>query len=80
MRTKAQHARRDSRVPTLLRAIRNDGGLTQRQLGVALAEPQSWVSNCETGNRRVDVAEFCDWCQACGQEAAAVLKRFLQGR
>ena len=28
--------------------------------------PQSWVHNCETANRRVDIAEFVSWSKACG--------------
>ncbi len=39
--------------------------MTQRQLGSRMKKPQSWVYNCETGNRRVDVAEFIKWCEAC---------------
>jgi transcriptional regulator with XRE-family HTH domain len=80
MATKAQHSRRYSRVPVLLRALREEAGLTQRQLGAALDRPQSWIYNCETGNRRVDVAEFCDWCRACRVEPAVALARFLRSR
>jgi hypothetical protein len=64
MSTKAQHAIRYAKVAPLLRAIREEAGLTQRAMGKILGEPQSWVHSCETASRRVDVAEFCDWCTA----------------
>lgn len=66
MATKAQHAVKYRPLLPLLRKLREDADLTQRQLGALLGKPQSWIYNCETGNRRVDVAEFCDWCKACG--------------
>ncbi len=80
MTTKAQHARGYRSVPRLLRALRQEAGLTQRALGGRLGRPQSWVYNCEVANRRVDVAEFCDWCRACGVDPLAGLRRVLQGR
>ena len=45
---------------------RIEAGLTQRALGKRLRKPQSWVFNCETANRRVDVTELIAWCVACG--------------
>lgn len=74
---KAQHAGRYRKLPGLLRALREEAELTQRDLGERLKRPQSWVYNCETGNRRVDLAEFCDWCRACEVDATVALKRFL---
>jgi hypothetical protein len=45
--------------------LREEAGLTQRELGKCLGKPQSWVYNCETRNRRVDVTEFIAWTTAC---------------
>jgi len=78
MPTKPQHSRRYVNLPKLLRAIREEAGLTQRAIGKLLDRPQSWVYNCETGNRRVDLAEFCDWCKASGVDPAAAIRRFLK--
>lgn len=77
MATKSQHSRRYRRVPGLLLALREEAELTQRALGGKLGKPQSWIYNCETGNRRVDVAEFCEWATACGVDPVAALRRFL---
>ncbi len=79
MATKAQHARAYRPLPALLRALREEAGLTQRELGKSLSRPQSWIYNCETGNRRVDVAEFCSWCRACNVEPTIALRRFMRG-
>ena len=77
MGTKAQHATSYERLPTLLRTLREEAGLTQRELGEKLGKPQSWVYNCETLNCRVDVAEFVDWVTACGVEPVEAFARFL---
>ena len=41
-----------------LRAARLDAGLTQQDVARALRKPQSFVSKCESGERRVDVVEL----------------------
>lgn len=80
MPQKAQHARRYRPVPGFLRELREEAGLTQRDLGARLKKAQSWIYNCETGNRRVDIAEFIDWCEACGVRPATALKRLMARR
>lgn len=44
-----------------LRQAREEAGLTQQQAAAKLKKPQSFVSRCETGERRVDVLEFEDF-------------------
>ncbi len=78
MATKSQHSPAYEPLPAFLRTLREGAGLTQRELGKALGKPQSWVHNCEVGNRRVDVTEFAAWAVACGQPAGAALDRFLR--
>lgn len=77
MPTKAQHAREYREVPELLRTLREEAELTQRDLGDLLAKPQSWVYNCETANRRVDISEFCSWAEACGVDPVKAFSRYL---
>lgn len=74
---KAQHHPAYRRLPELLRRLREEADLTQRQLGDSLQHPQSWVYNCESGNRRVDVTEFIAWCRACGTDPVKGFKRIL---
>lgn len=75
MSTKAQHSKRYQPVPGLLKKLREDADLTQRALGELLDVPQSWVYKCESSIRRVDVAEFADWAEACGVEPSKAIKR-----
>jgi transcriptional regulator with XRE-family HTH domain len=65
---KAQHAPAYRLLPRFLRDLRAETGLTQRELGTRMRKPQSWIYNCETGNRRVDVTEFIAWCKGCGAD------------
>ncbi len=74
---KAQHAPAYRRLSALLRRHREADGLTQRELGAKLGRPQSWVYNCETGNRRVDVTEFAAWCRACGADPVKGFKEAI---
>ena len=78
MRRKAQHNAEYQPVPDLLRAMRDEAGLTQRDMAKALKKPQSWVHNCETTSRRVDVAEFAAWCRACGVRPETGFKSYLR--
>jgi transcriptional regulator with XRE-family HTH domain len=64
-------------LPPFLRAVREKAGLTQRELGKRLRKPQSWVYNCETANRRVDVTEFIAWAKACDLDPRVAFDRFL---
>lgn len=78
MATKAQHEKDYQEVPGFLRALREEAELTQRELGKRLKKPQSWIYNCESGNRRVDVAEFVAWARACKVEPEEAFARFLE--
>jgi transcriptional regulator with XRE-family HTH domain len=75
---KAQHASDYRAVPAALRGLREAAGLTQRELGLKLRRPQSWVYNCETANRRVDVAEFARWCRACGADPVRAFRQVVE--
>ena len=41
-----------------LKAARLEAGLKQEEVGRKLGKPQSYISKCESGERRVDVAEL----------------------
>ena len=65
-------------LPGFLKDLREQAGLTQRQLGQILNKPQSWVYNCETANRRVDVTEFISWANACEIDPRKAFSRLLK--
>ena len=75
---KAQHDRLYAPTPSLLRELSRESGLTQRELAAKLIRPQSWVHNCEIGNRRVDLAEFVTWCRVTNVDPQAGLARYLE--
>ncbi len=75
MGTKAQHRQGYNPIPSFLRRMREEADLTQRGIGAILKRPQSWVYDCESGNRRVDVSEFCEWCRACETDPATAIRR-----
>lgn len=52
---------------TYLREVREAGGVTQLELAVRIGETQSFVSKCERGERRLDILELREWCQALGE-------------
>ena len=78
MATKAQYQQKYKHLPPFLKDLREEAGLTQRDLGKTLNKPQSWIYNCETGNRRVDVIEFIDWVESCGVKPQSALGRLLK--
>lgn len=41
-----------------LLTARKEADLTQRQVTVSLGKPQSWLSKCESGERRIDILEL----------------------
>lgn len=44
-----------------LRHARERTGLTQVEVAEALGRPQSYVSKCESGERRVDIVELAEF-------------------
>lgn len=46
-----------------LRAAREGVGMTQVEVAKRLRVPQSYVSKCESGERRVDVVELADFAR-----------------
>ena len=77
---KSQHAVHYNYLPSLLLQMREVAGMTQRDLARKLKMPQPWVHKSETGERRVDVSEFMDWCLACNVEPEQALRQLREQR
>jgi transcriptional regulator with XRE-family HTH domain len=58
-----------------LRTIRAAAGLSQRELAQRLTVPHSWVAKVESGERRIDIVEFCWFVSACGADPLAIFDR-----
>jgi transcriptional regulator with XRE-family HTH domain len=65
-------------VPPLLTEMRVSAGLTQRQLAARIGKSQSWVFKSESASRRIDIAEFLEWCRGCEIEPVVAFKRLVQ--
>ncbi|MCL2649235.1 MAG: helix-turn-helix domain-containing protein [Phycisphaerales bacterium] len=78
MATKSQHALIYLPVPSFLRTLREQAGLTQRQLAQRIGRPHTWVHGSEIGSRRVDIAEFVLFCQGCDVDPCRTLKHLMQ--
>lgn len=53
---------------------RNELGLTQRSLGDKLGVVHSFVGKVETGDRRLDIFEFIEYCKGLDLDPIEVLK------
>ena len=63
----ALNTRRYKAFLALLRRAREDAGLTQVQVAKRLGRPQTWLSKCELGERRVDFVELEDLAAVYGK-------------
>lgn len=63
----ATHSPRYRAFLSKLRRARQEAGLTQADVATALHRPQSFVSKCESGERRVDVTELEDFAKLYGK-------------
>lgn len=63
----------------LLRGIREEAGITQVEVAERLKRPQSFVSKYEAGDRRLDLPELRDVCNALGVSLLEVVERFEKG-
>ena len=73
MPTKSIHKKDYAILLRQLRELRLAAGLTQVGLSTALGRPQSYVSDVERGERRMDLLQLRDFCKACG----ATLTKFV---
>lgn len=58
-----------------LRTVRQEAGLRQDDVAQTLGRPQSFVSKYESGERRLDVLELLDVCQALGLSLSDFTRR-----
>jgi len=68
--SKALQTRRYRAFRERLRAARKAAGLSQKAVAEKVGRPQTWVSKCELGERRVDFVELEDLAAACGKPLA----------
>ncbi len=64
----------------LLRQVRLDAGLRQTDVAKKLGKPQSFVSNYESGERRLDLLELQAVCEVVGIKVGDFVGRFEDGQ
>jgi transcriptional regulator with XRE-family HTH domain len=64
------------RLQALLRQVRLDAGLRQADLAELLGQSQSFVSKYESGERRLDLLELRQICEAVGLTLSEFVRMF----
>jgi transcriptional regulator with XRE-family HTH domain len=61
---------------SLLKKHRKEAGLTQVECSKALERPQSFMSDVETGSRRLDIVQLRDLCKVLGVDLQDLIIEF----
>ena len=61
-----------------LTEIRDKANLSQRAVAKKLRVSPSWVAKVETGERRIDMVEFCWFCKAIGRDPAKIAPTIIR--
>lgn len=64
----------------MLTKARHESNILQAELAEKLGKDQSFISNIERYQRRIDVIEFCDIADAIGIDKEEFFKEFLKKR
>jgi transcriptional regulator with XRE-family HTH domain len=72
---KSIHTPEQKTLQRLLRQVRRGAGLRQEDLAKLLGKRQSFVSKYESGERRLDLLELRQICQAVGISLTDFVKR-----
>ena len=59
-------------------SARKSAALSQRDLAAVLDVPHSWVAKVESGERRIDLVEFCWFVTACGLDPLVATEGLMQ--
>jgi transcriptional regulator with XRE-family HTH domain len=79
MAVSREELRKRKALLSLLRQARLDAGLRQVDVAAKLGVAQSYVSNYEKGERRLDILELRDVCEIVGITLPAFVER-LEGK
>lgn len=76
---KTLHSAGHARLVGLLVAARQRSRLTQAELATRLGTHQQFVSNYESGQRRIDLVELAAICGALGVKTTTMVRRWETG-
>ena len=69
---------RHKRMMAALVEIRENAGVSQRELARRLDRAHSYVGRIETGDRRLDLPEFIEWCELLDADPVEVLQGIVK--
>jgi transcriptional regulator with XRE-family HTH domain len=69
---------RHKRMMAALVEIREMAGVSQRELARRLDRAHSYVGRIETGDRRLDLPEFIEWCELLEADPVEVFQRIVK--
>ena len=70
------HSNEHKILGILLRRVRRELDLTQKQVADQMGVPQERISRFEHGERRMDFIELRQWCRAVGMPLEEYIRRF----
>lgn len=72
---KSIHTERYAKLLEALVDCRKTAGLSQTELSERVGRPQSYISKIENAERRLDVIEFIELCEALKADACEVIRK-----
>jgi len=72
---KSRHSTEYAKFLKVLRDARESAGITQTDAGRAFGSHASFISKCESGERRVDVVELAQFCRLYGVKLPVFLRK-----
>jgi transcriptional regulator with XRE-family HTH domain len=76
--TKSAYSEAHQMMVEAIVAARQEAGLKQAEVAATLGKNQSYISNIERGQRRIDVLEFYMLARAIGMEPTALFRRAIK--
>jgi transcriptional regulator with XRE-family HTH domain len=61
-------------------AARKEKGMSQRDVALRLDRAHSFVGKIESGERQLNVLEFCEYVDALRADAAEIIRLVVKGR
>jgi transcriptional regulator with XRE-family HTH domain len=75
---KSTHTRQYLKLREALVAAREAAGLSQHELARRIGRPQSYVSKCESGERRVDIVELIQISKVLRADPVDIVKALIR--
>ena len=72
---KLRHSRKYDDLLRTLRDVRKEARMTQSQVARKFGTHASFISKCESGERRIDVIELTEFCRHYGITVTEFLRR-----